>query len=75
MTDAEIDALAVPAWKKTIFRAMARYGMYFGDTGGGSNWGIQVESDTTVYVGGFQNDINWASKLRVVAPCVGQGTC
>lgn len=105
MTDAEIDALALPTWKKTLFRAMARYGMYFGDTGGGSNWGVQVESDTTytsfgrtpkyqafaqanswpshlsslvnktVYVGDFQNDLDWASKLRVVAPCVGQGTC
>ena len=104
MTDAEINAMAVPTWKKTIFRAMARYGMYFGDTGGG-NWGIQVESDTTytsfgraakflafaqsngwtpyadaavgrtVYVGDFQRDIDWGSKLRVVAPCVGAGTC
>ena len=104
MTDAEINQLPVPTWKKTIFRAMARYGMYFGDTGGG-NWGIQVESDTTytsfgrpgkflafaqsngwtpydsasvgrtVYVGDFQNDIDWRTKLRVLAPCLGQGTC
>jgi hypothetical protein len=103
MTDSEINALAVPAWKKTIFKAMAHYGMYMGDTGGGGSWGIQVESDQTytsfgrspkffafaqangwttttdlgrtIYVGDFQNDVNWASKLRVVAPCVGQGTC
>ena len=46
MTDAQIDALAVPAWKKTILRAMAHYGMYTGDTGGGA-WGVQAESGQT----------------------------
>jgi hypothetical protein len=46
MTSAHIDALPVPAWKKTILHAMARYGMYFGDTGGGS-WGLQFESGST----------------------------
>jgi hypothetical protein len=46
MPEAEIDALRVPAWKKTILRAMARYGMYVGDTGGGT-WGIQAESGST----------------------------
>ena len=46
MSDAEIDSLPVPAWKKTILRAMARYGMYFGDTGSGG-WGIQMESGAT----------------------------
>jgi hypothetical protein len=46
MTPDEIDALSVPAWKKTILRAMATYGMYVGDTGGGS-WGIQMESGST----------------------------
>jgi hypothetical protein len=46
MSGAEIDALHVPGWKKTILRAMARYGMYFGDTGSGG-WGIQMESGAT----------------------------
>jgi len=46
MSAAQIDALAVPAWKKTILKAMATYGMYFGDTGGGA-WGIQAESGST----------------------------
>ncbi len=32
-SDAEIAALRVPAWKRTLLRAMARYGMFFGDTG------------------------------------------
>jgi len=46
MTDAEINSLSVPAWKKTIFRAMANYGLIFGDTGSGS-WAIQAESGST----------------------------
>ena len=46
MTDAEIEALSVPAWQKTILRAMARYGLYVGDTGGGG-WGIQFESGSS----------------------------
>ena len=46
MSDAEIASLDVPRWKKTILRAMARYGMYFGDTGSGG-WGIQMESGAT----------------------------
>jgi Concanavalin A-like lectin/glucanases superfamily len=46
MTAAQIDALAVPAWKKTILRAMSEYGLIMGDTGGGG-WGIQAESGST----------------------------
>jgi hypothetical protein len=46
MTPSQIDALAVPAWKKTILRAMSRYGLIMGDTGGGA-WGIQAESGST----------------------------
>jgi hypothetical protein len=42
----EIDALDVPRWKKTILRAMSRYGLILGDTGGGT-WGIQAESGAT----------------------------
>jgi hypothetical protein len=41
MSDAQIDALAKPAWQKTILRAMARYGLYVGDTGGGF---LKIES-------------------------------
>jgi hypothetical protein len=43
MSGAEIDALQVPTWKKAILRAMAEYGMYFGDTGG-PGFGLQFES-------------------------------
>ena len=44
MTNSEIDALAVPTWKKTLLRAMARYGMFVGDTGGDSLLAIEQES-------------------------------
>lgn len=43
MSDAQISALAVPAWKKTILRALATYGGYVGDTGG-SGFAFQFES-------------------------------
>ncbi len=46
MSDAQINALMVPSWQKTILRAMAHYGMYVGDTGG-SSWGVQIESGTS----------------------------
>lgn len=41
-----IEALSVPDWKKTILKALARYGAYFGDTGG-PGFGFQFESGTT----------------------------
>jgi hypothetical protein len=98
MSPEQINALAVPAWKKTILRAMAKYGLYFGDTGS-SSWAIQPESGQTytsfgredkmvefartanvpVYDGlhifNVANGVDWARYLRVVDPCVSQGTC
>jgi hypothetical protein len=98
MSDAEIDALNVPGWKKTILRAMAHYGLYMGDTGGGS-WGIELESAWTYssfgidspllawaqqqalptwngdYVMSLKDGVDWAGRLRVIDPCVAQGTC
>jgi hypothetical protein len=47
MSEAEIDALAVPAWKKTILRALATYGAYVGDTGGNEAFTFQFESGST----------------------------
>jgi len=44
MSDAEIDALDVPRWKKTVLRAAQRYGMIVGDTGGSGAFGLQFES-------------------------------
>ena len=46
MTDAQIQALAVPAWKKTILTALAHYGGYVGDTGG-PGFAFMFESSTT----------------------------
>ena len=50
MTPAQIEALPVPAYRKTILRAMARYGMYVADTGG--SWAvIQVSALVTMSFG------------------------
>ncbi len=46
MSDAQIKALAVPSWKKTILTALAEYGGYFGDTGG-PGFTFMFESSTT----------------------------
>jgi hypothetical protein len=46
MSDGEIRALGVPAWKRGILRAMARYGFFVGDTGG-SPWDVVLESGST----------------------------
>jgi len=47
MTAAEIDALDVPAWKKTVLHALRRYGAYVGDTGGNEAFTFQFESSTS----------------------------
>lgn len=47
MTDAEIAALDVPEWKKTILRALSRYGAFVGDTGGNEAFTFQFESGST----------------------------
>jgi hypothetical protein len=99
MSDDQIAALPVPPWKKAILTAMAHYGMYFGDTGGGA-WGLQTESPATYtsfgqpdpimtwaktapgvtmwngnWVLNLKDGVDWARYLRVVDPCVAQGTC
>jgi hypothetical protein len=95
---AEIEALAVPRWKKTILHALATYGAYVGDTGGaGFNFQFQSGSTYTSF-GVADRLVNWASRepgvtpyngkyvfdaapgvdwsrLRVIDPCVAQGTC
>lgn len=100
MSDVEIALLPVPAWKKTILRALHHYGGYVGDTtGGNASWGLQTisgssytsfgEQDPMVQVaqglhlkrwsGEFYLDldggVDWARYLRVVDPCVAQGSC
>jgi hypothetical protein len=44
LTDAQIGALALPGWKATILKAMAHYGLYVGDTGGGC---LKIESSSS----------------------------
>ena len=46
MSDAQIQALPVPTWKKTILTALAHYGGYIGDTGG-PGFAFQFESGST----------------------------
>ncbi len=106
MTEAEINALAVPAWKKTILHALRTHGMIVGDTGGGSDgFGLQFESgavyrsfgaaeaiDTwaiansvpswydsgigrTLHIFDLAPGVSWSTKLRVIAPCISDGTC
>ena len=67
MTDAEIDQLPVPDWKKIFLSAMSRFGMFVGDTGG-QGWLFYIETeDGLMYTtfGGwdrwyrFANDNKW----------------
>lgn len=45
MSEREIARLPVPAWKRTILRALRRYGGYIGDTmNGNGSWGVMLES-------------------------------
>lgn len=46
LSEAQIQALAVPAWKKTILTALAQYGGYVGDTGG-PGFAFMFESSTS----------------------------
>jgi hypothetical protein len=62
MTPAQIDALDVPAYRKTLLRAMARYGMYVADTGG--SWGI-VKGSALVTTS-FGLDDGWLSFAQAV---------
>jgi hypothetical protein len=51
-----VSALPVPGWARTILEAMARYGMFVGDTGG-SSWGLQLESGTTYTSFGYPDPL------------------
>jgi hypothetical protein len=67
MSAAEIAAQQVPEWQKTILTAMARYGMYVGDTGGGG-WNVGFESGSSYT--SFGHPDPWLS----VAAQLGVGT-
>jgi hypothetical protein len=98
MSPEEIAALSVPQWKQTVLRAMATYGMFVGDTGGGS-WGLKQQSGSTftsfghpdpliafarangwtlygdLWTGNLRDGVDWATRLRVIDPCVSRRTC
>ena len=73
MSDAQIKALAVPPWKKTILRAMADYGVLVGDTmNGNGSWGLQAESGASYTSFGVKDP--WAKLgARVGVPSDGGG--
>jgi hypothetical protein len=64
MSHAEIDALNVPEWRKTIFRAMADYGLIVGDTGG--TWGLKLEGGITYTSFGYKDKyVDFAKKMGI----------
>lgn len=63
MTPAQIDALDVPTYRKTLLQAMARYGMYVADTGG--SWGIVKQS--ALVTTSFGLDDRWLSFAQAVS--------
>ena len=63
MTAAQIDALSVPAWKKTILKAMATYGMIFADTGGKALQ-LKTESGSTYTSFGAQDPMATFAKTN-----------
>jgi hypothetical protein len=69
---AEIEALPVPRWKKTILHALATYGAYIGDTGGaGFNFQFQSGSTYTSF-GEPDRLVDWAGGQAGVAPYRGR---
>ncbi len=90
MTIAEIEALAIPRYRKTIAHAMREYGAIAGDAGGspidlqplsGTTYSARNQRDPLVeYFSDIGNDVDWrtgvdyAGRLRVAAESVSLGT-
>ncbi len=56
MSEAQIDRLDVPDWKRAILRALHRYGGFVGDTmNGHSSFGIMVESGASYTSFGYED--------------------
>lgn len=62
-TDEEIDAMAAPQWRKTIWKAMARYGIIPGDTNG-SAWQLRKECGTMYTAFGYDDPLQTFAKER-----------
>jgi hypothetical protein len=71
MTDAQIAALNIPAWRKTIATALAHYGGYVGDTGG-SGIGFMFESSTMYTSLGYADPLAAFAKQSGVPTWNGQ---
>jgi hypothetical protein len=72
MSAGEIAALDAAPWQKTILTAMARYGVFVGDTGGQS-WGLQFESGSTYTSFGMPDPwVAWATQQPGVSEWKGQ---
>jgi hypothetical protein len=60
-SEAEIEALRVPRWKKTILHALRTYGAYIGDTGG-AGFNFQFESGSSYTSFGRRDRlVEWAA--------------
>jgi hypothetical protein len=62
MTDEEINALDAPAYAKTIYLALARYGAFVSDTGTGDSMEFQTESGLTYTMLGLTDP--WVTLAR-----------
>lgn len=72
MSNREIENLAVPRWQKTIFLAMANYGLFVGDTGGGG-WGLKLWTGSPG-PGAPDPWVQLANRLNVPTYSAGDGT-
>src|SRR6266571_4834515 len=69
-SDAEIDALPVAAWKKTVLHAMHQYGFYVDDTGAGSamnpvSFALHFESDKMFQAFGYEDPLVTYAKAHL----------
>jgi len=62
MTPAEIDALPIPAYRKTIAKALAKYGAYVEDSGN-DHFGFNIESPQTYASFGHHDWTDWAASV------------
>jgi len=65
LSEAQIEALPQPTWAKTILRAMAQYGLYVGDTGGGF---LKLESGTSYTSFGLPDPWMQIAKSAGISP-------
>lgn len=82
LSEAAIDALAIAAWRKTILKALAKYGGFFGDTGGAGFGVWQFQSPVMYTSMGLSNpyvayatahpaDVSTASGAYIFDPNIG----